>query len=711
MTRRQLFYALPVHGYAARRALAQARFPGVAYREYARCLPDFLRDLAERAYELRNQELAKLTTTEAIRRRQQWVRKTFWGLIGGELERTPLNARTLGSFERPGYRVEKVLYESRPNLHIPANLYIPTATKPPFPGVLFQMGHTLNGKAGDTYQRCCQGLAKLGYLVLAFDPMGQGERTYYPSTSLTRTRLPSADDEHTLPGKQMLLFGDTSTRLQVWDAVRSLDYLASHPMVDAKRLASTGQSGGGTLTMLLLAVDDRLATAVVCSGNTENVACANFNPPGSTDDAEQNLLDSGPAGFDRWDVLYPFAPKPLLISVSDKDFFGTYSSNYIANGWEEFQKLRRVYEVLGHGDRLAWTDTPLPHGLSYDSRLQIYNWFDRWLQGGNGQLREEPPVSPEPEKLLFVSESGNVVQFFHGETPFTLNRKRQSGLQPDKLERLLRVDLPRAGIGAAVLRRAPSHGIAIEAIEVPSAPHVWLPAWLYLPANPDSKRPLLLCLEPGGRNVRWHEGEMYQELAFKGYAVCVPDVRGVGDLSPEMGRGAALYARSHEDEENYAWASMILGKPLLGQRVTDILALAAALRAHPSPAVARQAASLKIAAWGKMTVPALFAAALDPAIAAVYLSGGLISYRSIVDSEDYAVSFANFSPGLLRVTDLPGVAASLAPRQVVLAGMLDAAGNTMAASAVEAVYGEAKRAGNLVARSDAQWNLEALAQL
>ena len=270
----------------------------VGYRNYSACLPDFLRELAQRAYLTRNREMAKLTTPAAIEARQQWIRQTFWKLAGGMPEPTPLNARVAGTFEREGYRVEKVLYESVPQFHIPANLYIPTTSKPPYPGVLFQMGHSGNGKAYDSYQRCCQGLARLGYLVLAFDPMGQGERIYYPNASLSATRLRSADEEHTLPGKQMMLLGNTSSRLQVWDAIRSLDYLAAHPMVDPKRLASTGQSGGATLTMLLAAVDDRLAAAAVSMGNTENFACANFNPPGSPDDAEQNLLGSGPLGID-----------------------------------------------------------------------------------------------------------------------------------------------------------------------------------------------------------------------------------------------------------------------------------------------------------------------------------------------------------------------------------------------------------------------------
>jgi cephalosporin-C deacetylase-like acetyl esterase len=702
MTRRQLF-ALPVSiALAKRTARAQADFPGVAYREYARVLPDYLRDQAARAYEARNREIRKLTSAEAIRARQRWVRDTFWKLAGGMPQRTPLNTRTVGAFERTGYRVEKLVYESVPNFFIAANLYIPTAAQRPYPGVLFQMGHTRNGKAGDTYQRCCQGLAKLGYLVLAFDPMGQGERVYYPDASGLRSRLSSPDSEHTMPGKQMLLNGDTATRMQVWDAVRSLDVLASHPLADARRLASTGQSGGGTLTMLLAAVDDRLAAAAVSSGNTENVACANFNPPGATDDAEQNLIGSGPVGFDRWDLLYPLAPKPLLISVSDMDFFNTYSPQYIRNGWEEFGKLRAVYATLGAADRLAWVDTPLPHGLAYDSRMQVYNWFGRWLKYETAPVSEEPATEPEKDRDLWVSESGSMVRSFHSETPFTLNRARQVVARAAPLEELIGAQHPSDGSKPAVLRRAAWRGITVEALEVASTARVWLPAWLYLPAQTGREgdpAKVLLILDAAGRNMRWQEGGLYHALAQRGYAVCAADVRGVGDLAPAMGRGAAEYARSHADEENYAWASLILGRPLLGQRATDILALAAALRAHP----ALRGLALKVAASGRLTAAALFAAAMDPKIGELYLASGLISYRSVVQTERYMGPFGSFVFGMLQHTDLPEVAASLAPRRMCLAGALDAEGGTLEVAAVRAVYG----GEHVEVRPEAKWDAEA----
>jgi dienelactone hydrolase len=508
----------------------------------------------------------------------------------------------------------------------------------------------------------------------------------------------------------MLLQGSTSTRLQVWDAVRSLDYLAAHPQVDPKRLASTGQSGGGTLTMLLLAVDDRLAAAAVASGNTENVACANFNPPGSTDDAEQNLLGSGPLGFDRWDVLYPFAPKPLLISVSDKDFFGTYSSDYISSGWEEYQKLKKVYTAMGHGDHLAWADTPLPHGLSYDSRLQIYNWFGRYLKGDGSPVKEEPPVAPEPDKTLWVSGSGNVVKSFESETPFTLNRARASVgsrvSDAGDIARLLGVDRPAPDVRASVLRRAASRDAEIAAIEILAAAKVWVPAWLFTSRASDAARSVIVMLDPTGRNVRWHEGELYQNLAARGPAVCAVDLRGLGDAKPEFGRGDARYARSHQAEEDYAWASLILGKSLLGQRVTDILAIAAALRAHPGLTGRR----LVIAALGKLTAPAIFAAALDSKIDALYLAGGLVSYRNLIETEDYTYPLANFAPNLLNHADLPELLATLAPRRVTLAGAVDAANRTLDPASVRKIYGAADSSGNLTILPRPQWDLETLSK-
>ena len=212
---------------------------------------------------------------------------------------------------------------------------------------------------------------------------------------------------------------------------------------------------------------------------------------------------------------------------------------------------------------------------------------------------------------------------------------------------------------------------------------------------------MVIVLETAGRNAHWNEGELYQTLAAQGFPVATADLRGLGDMQPEIGRGDPHYARPHADEENYAWGSLILGRPLLGQRVTDLLAVAAALRAHPALSGRR----IVVAAQGKLTVPALCAAALDGHISQLYLAGGLVSFRSIVETEIYRHSFANFVPNLLRHTDLPELAAQIAPRLVTLAGTVNAAGNTLEAAAVKRIYAAA---GNVIARDQADWDVASL---
>ncbi len=165
------------------------------------------------------------------------------------------------------------------------------------------------------------------------------------------------------------------------------------------------------------------------------------------------------------------------------------------------------------------------------------------------------------------------------------------------------------------------------------------------------------------------------------------------------GRGR-LCAGEHADEEDYAWASLVFGKPLLGQRVTDILALAAALRVHPTLRGLR----LKVAASKRLTAAALFAAAMDPAIAELYLAGGLLSFRNVVETERYSAPFGSFVFGILQHTDLPEVAAALAPRRVCLAGTVDATGAALEVSAVRALYG----GEHIVIRPEAKWDVEAV---
>jgi hypothetical protein len=143
---------------------------------------------------------------------------------------------------------------------------------------------------------------------------------------------------------------------------------------------------------------------------------------------------------------------------------------------------------------------------------------------------------------------------------------------------------------------------------------------------------------------------------------------------------------------------------MLGQRVTDILALLHALRSYKRTA----GLPVRIAASGKLTVPALIAAALDPTVESLYLSGGLVSFRNVVDSEVYTHPFANIVPKLLNHTDLPDIAASIAPRPMCLAGSTDAMGRLMTPVAVKVLYASTLRQGHVRVKANPEWSVPAL---
>src|SRR5262249_997845 len=148
---------------------------------------------------------------------------------------------------------------------------------------------------------------------------------------------------------------------------------------DPERLGCCGQSGGGTMTQFLAALDERIRAAVVSEGNTENVAQANVEPPGSADDAEQNIVPSLARGIDRADLLHVFATRPLVMVVTLHDAGDTSSPEYVANSIEMVEELKRLYALSGAGDRVALQATTEVHGYGYEMRRATYDWFNRWF--------------------------------------------------------------------------------------------------------------------------------------------------------------------------------------------------------------------------------------------------------------------------------------------------------------------------------------------
>src|SRR5687768_10114665 len=190
LSRRQMLHTLSIAGagaaidwhvpaFAAQAGAAAGAPSFAALNRFPRMVQEFFVAREHALHQQRLERLAALKTKADAEAYVRTVRGKIRASFGPFPEKTPLNARVTKVVERDAYRIENVLFESRPGFLVSANLYIPKGRRFPLPGVVGSCGHSANGKAIDTYQSFCQGLARLGYVVLIFDPIGQGERMQY----------------------------------------------------------------------------------------------------------------------------------------------------------------------------------------------------------------------------------------------------------------------------------------------------------------------------------------------------------------------------------------------------------------------------------------------------------------------------------------------------------------------------------------------------
>jgi dienelactone hydrolase len=342
-----------------------------SHREFWNDWPDSITRNMNQARESRRALLTQIQSKQQVAARTENVRSQLWQLLGGRPEETPLNPRITGTLQRNGYRIEKLIFESMPQIYVTANLYVPTKGQPPFPAILAPIGHTANGKAAMRYQYTYQNMARKGYVVLTWDPFGQGERIQYLQSGTNHTRFRAISMEHTQAGRPMILFGDGLAMYLAWDGIRGLDYLLTRPEVDSQRIGCTGQSGGGTMTMFLGALEPRIHAAVAVEGNFANVAGPFYDPPGSISDAETDIVGSLPLLMDRGDLLAAFAPKPLLVCYTKNDEGETYGPLNTEAVIENYDELTRIYGILGAKDKVGLFAGDLPHGMDFFSRRAI----------------------------------------------------------------------------------------------------------------------------------------------------------------------------------------------------------------------------------------------------------------------------------------------------------------------------------------------------
>jgi dienelactone hydrolase len=302
--------------------------------------------------------------------------------------RTPLNARITGTLKRRGYRIEKLVFESRPNFPVTAHLYVPDgAAGRKLPVIVNPHGHWEWKKQEPTVQSRLIGQALAGYLALVVDSPGwsfEGDRR------VERRSAGTHDDLRLILGSQ------NATSVYVWDLMRALDYLATRPEADMSRVGLTGASGGGLATMWAFAAEPRFA----CAASVVYASSLEVNP-------ENGCLCNHVAGSlrlgDRADVLGFRAPAPVLIIGAEEDV------EFPAKGMRlTEEKLRRLWGLFGRADDAWLRMFPGGHDYSRPMRETALGFFDKYLKrvGDGSPVPEpafvtEPPESPE---LLVLPE-------------------------------------------------------------------------------------------------------------------------------------------------------------------------------------------------------------------------------------------------------------------------------------------------------------------
>jgi dienelactone hydrolase len=601
-----------------------------------------------------NEARAKLQTKADAEAYVKAVQKKILASFGPFPEKTPLKPRVTGVVERDEYQIEKVIFESRPDFLVTANLYVPKGKKLLAPGVVGSCGHSVNGKAAEAYQSFAQGLARQGYVVLIFDPIGQGERLQY--THLPKgVRPPPSVGEHLHAGNQQFLVGEFFGSWRAWDGMRALDYLLTRKEVDPKHVGITGNSGGGTMTTWLCGVEQRWTMgAPSCFVTTFRRNLENELPA----DTEQCPPRALALGLDHADFLAALAPKPVIILAQERDYFD-------ARGAEEaYGRLKRLYGLLGSPDNVKLFIGPQPHGYSKENREAMYQWFNRATK--ISEAGAEPKLIIEKDDTLFCVPQGQVAELKSRTVfQFTLDRakelaKQRKALDGEALKKALAGELrlpERSGVPDYRIlrssggRKYPKPQSTTYAVETERGVFALVyrlsdTAHISRPPKEPARAVLYVAHHSSDAELRGESllAEIIKDEAKADCFTC--DVRGIGESRPDTCGGTNQFLTPYGNDYFYAIHSLMLDHPYVGQKTFDVLRVLDWLKS-----IGRTEVHLVARGWGAL--PATFAAVLSEQVVQVTLKNALTSYQEIAESEDYHWPLSALLPGVLEKFDLP----------------------------------------------------------
>lgn len=634
------------------------RFP----RMLQEWLVDQVRDVEAAGNASRNALKTKADAEAYVKSVQERIRQSFGPLP----EKTPLNAKVTGTVERDTYRIENIIFESRPGYLVTGNLYLPTGRSGKSPATVGVCGHSVNGKAAEAYQSFAQGLARQGHICFIIDPVGQGERFQYLADASLKSRLGGGVSEHIQMGNNQTLVGEFLGSWFAWDGIRALDYLLTRDEVDPAHLGVTGNSGGGTQTTWLCGLEPRFTMgAPSCFITTFRRNVENELPA----DTEQCPPQALALGLDHSDFLAAMAPKPVIIMAQEKDFFDARGSA------EAYERLKTLYTLLGKPENIQLHTGPDPHGYSQSNREAMYRFFNKVT--GVSDAQTEPALIIEKDEVLHCSPKGQVVELqsrtlmsFTHEKAETLAKSRKAlngeALTAAVREVLRLPELPATAPDYGILRNGGARKYPAKAYctyTVETQPGIQALVTRIQEEALTSRMPgaapqAVLYISHRSADVELRDEALVQTLIQENpkAAFYACDVRGIGDSQPNT-CGSNQFLRPYGNQYFYAAHGLMLDRPLLGQRVLDVLRVIQALCA-----AGHQEVHLAGRGWGAL--PAVFAALLSPDVKQVTLKNALASYHEVVTNPEYQWPYAIMLPNVLAHFDLPDCYAVLAEKRL-----------------------------------------------
>lgn len=610
-------------------------------------LVEWMDQIAQQQLQQRGKAISEIHTKAQAESRKQWVRKQMLDDMGGLPDyRGPMNAKVTGQLRNSSFTIEKVIYESLPGLYITANVYRPNQPGR-YPGVLLQSGHTQEGKPED--QQMAANLAMKGFVVLCFDPIGQGEREQTYSAQLEAPLAGWSVPEHIQMGAQAQLIGEGLARYFIFDAMRSLDYLSSRPDVDASRIGAAGCSGGGALTTFLGGLDQRVKVVIpACYPSSFQTLFATSGP-----DVEMVLPRFLASGLDTADFVELSAPTPWLLQSTEHDEFH-FSHIGVRLVYDE---ARNWYALYGAQDRVGFMVGPGSHGMPLEAREAVYQWMIRYLKNGQGDFHEQP-VEMYTNHQLQVTASGNVENEPDSRKLYQIlraeyNARKQPGTMADLLAKLRELKIPTDHTAPRfeIVDTSSEAGGQIEHIKFESTPGIWLNATLHIPST-SGKKPAVLVLKAGNSFALMSTPDIAEYMARAGQVVLEMEPRR-SQMEVHEGPFAGDYVTDVQ--------ANLIGLNLPAMRAHDILRGADLLAARSDV----DPGSIRAAARGVSGIWLLLAAAADPRISKIWIDRTPSGLHSALDNTMAADLWDAVIPGFILHWDLNDLVKAMGQRQVI----------------------------------------------